>query len=116
MPALTPDVVPGLVAGGASARVESDIKPRFKVGDAVRTLNVNPVTHTRLPRYVRGKLGVVQRAQGTFHFNDAVAHGKNEIQHAYSVRFTFQELWGEGHDPRGFLYIDMFDEYLVAEK
>src|SRR5262249_55235943 len=32
---------------------------RFKAGDTVRTRNLNPTTHTRLPRYARGKLGTV---------------------------------------------------------
>jgi nitrile hydratase subunit beta len=32
---------------------------RFKVGDPVKTRNINPPTHTRLPRYARGKLGTI---------------------------------------------------------
>jgi nitrile hydratase len=115
MPALTPEIVPGLVSGGASSRAESDIPPKFQIGDRVRTKNINPTTHTRLPRYVRGKQGVVHLWHGTFHFNDALAHGKEEIQHSYSVKFKFRELWGDESADNMYLYIDMFEGYMDIE-
>ncbi len=34
---------------------------RFAVGDTVRTLNINPTGHTRLPRYARAKTGTIGR-------------------------------------------------------
>src|SRR6201996_5436580 len=34
---------------------------KFKPGDRVRAKNMHPATHTRLPRYVRGHVGVVAR-------------------------------------------------------
>ena len=34
---------------------------KFKPGDRVRTKNMHPATHTRLPRYTRGHVGVVER-------------------------------------------------------
>src|SRR4029078_9506099 len=37
---------------------------RFKPGDHVRTKNIHPPTHTRLPRYARGRVGVVQLVPG----------------------------------------------------
>src|SRR4051812_38625311 len=37
---------------------------RFKIGDRVRTKNIHPQTHTRLPRYVRDKVGVVELCHG----------------------------------------------------
>lgn len=112
MAALTPEIVPGLVAGGASARADTDLPAKLSVGDAVQMKNTHPHTHTRLARYVRGKTGVVHRHHGAFHFNDAVAHGKEEVQHCYSVKFTMQEIWGEGHRSDDYLYIDMFDDYM----
>ena len=48
---------------------------RFKPGDRVRTANINPITHTRLPRYARGRVGVVERVQGCHVFADSVAIG-----------------------------------------
>src|SRR5207237_5231310 len=37
---------------------------RFKAGDRVRARNLNPTTHTPLPRYARGKLGTVEAVRG----------------------------------------------------
>ncbi len=112
MPTLTPEIVPGLLSTGASSRASVTVPAKFKVGETIRTQNINPVTHTRLPRYVRGKTGVIQRAHGTFHFNDAVAHGREEVQNVYSVRFSFRELWGEAYDPHTYLHIDLFESYM----
>lgn len=115
MPTLTKEIVPGLVATGASCRIDEDVAPSFNVGDAVEIKNINPVTHTRLPRYVRGKKGVVERDHGVFAFPDTSAHGEGETpQHVYSVKFSFQELWGEDHADNMYLYIDMFDDYMRA--
>lgn len=113
MPLLTREAVPGLLATGASARVAADVAPKFQVGQFVRIRNINPTGHTRLPRYVRGRRGVIERDHGVFVFPDTMAHGGGETpQHVYSVRFSFRELWGEGYAETSFLYIDMFDAYM----
>lgn len=113
MATLTPEIVPGLVAGGASARVlDAKLPAKFKVGDIVQMKNINPSTHTRLARYVRGKTGVVNTHHGVFHFNDLIAQHKEGHQNCYSVKFTMQELWGEGYSTTDYLYIDMFDDYM----
>ncbi|MEM7546199.1 MAG: SH3-like domain-containing protein [Pseudomonadota bacterium] len=115
MPMLMPDMVPGLLSTGASCRIDEDIAPKFAVGDKVAIRNINPVTHTRLPRYVRGKRGVVDRDHGVFAFPDTSAHGEGEKpQHVYSVKFAFKELWGEDAADNMYLYIDMFDDYIEA--
>ncbi len=113
MPVLAAEQVPGLVATGASTRVESEIPSRFKVGDRVTALNLNPVTHTRLPRYVRGKTGTVVIEHGVFSFNDTNAHGLGlKPQHVYTVSFAARELWGPQASAHDTLRIDMFDDYL----
>jgi len=110
---LTPDIVPGLVATGASARVAVEVAPSFAVGDAVRVLNHNPQTHTRLPGYLRGKLGTIEKDYGVFAFPDTHAHGLGEKpQHCYSVRFSARELWGPGAPERDTLRVDVFDDYM----
>ncbi len=72
---------------------------KFKIDDRVRTKNIHPKTHTRLPRYARGHVGVVERLHGTHAFPDSVAAGKgDDPQWLYTVRFDAQELWGADAD------------------
>ena len=73
MPALPKDMVAIAIKTGASARAEVTAPPRFKAGDSVVARNINPATHTRLPRYIRGKHGVVQCNHGGFAFADTRA-------------------------------------------
>ncbi len=93
--------------------VDSDLPPRFKAGDAIIARNLNPLHHTRLPRYLRGRRGVVELDHGIFLLPDTNAHGgPDSPQHVYSVRFSARELWGEDAPARDSLYIDLFDDYM----
>ncbi len=113
MPALTADLVVPVFTGGASSRVDAEVAPKFKAGDAVVARNINPAGHTRLPRYLRGKRGTIDRDHGVFGLPDTLAHGGGETpQHVYCVRFTAQELWGANASARDSLYVDMWDDYL----
>jgi nitrile hydratase len=86
---------------------------RFKIGDRVRTLNINPPTHTRLPRYARGRTGVIERIQGCHVFPDTVAVDKGENpQWLYTVLFDGRELWGPQSDPSLKVSIEAFEPYL----
>jgi nitrile hydratase beta subunit len=86
---------------------------QFKVGDRVRTKNIHPKTHTRLPRYARGRVGVVERLHGAHIFPDSVTIGKGEDpQWLYTVRFDAQELWGADTDPKLKVSIEAFEPYL----
>ena len=86
---------------------------RFKAGDRVRAKNINPVTHTRLPRYVRGHVGVVERDHGCQVFPDSAATGAGENpQWLYTVVFDSRELWGADADPTVKVSIDAFEPYL----
>ena len=76
--------------------------PRFKDGDRVRAKNIHPRTHTRLPRYVRGRIGTVAACLGAFAFADSLAQGKStDLQHVYSVRFEGSEAVGSRRRPEG---------------
>jgi hypothetical protein len=98
---------------GASARRNVPATPHFVTGQRVRARNMNPIGHTRLPRYARGKEGTIDRDHGVFIFPDTNAHFLGEKpQHVYSVRFAARELWGEQASPRDSVYIDMWDDYL----
>ncbi len=86
---------------------------KFKVGDRVRAKNIHPTTHTRLPRYARGHVGVVERVHGAHVFPDSVTVGKGEDpQWLYTVRFDAQELWGTDADPKLKVSIEAFEPYL----
>ncbi len=86
---------------------------RFAVGDAVVTRNVHPPGHTRLPRYARGKQGIIQRLHGAQIFPDTNAHGLGENpQPLYSVCFDARELWGESAEPRQTVSLDLWESYL----
>ena len=86
---------------------------QFKIGDRVRAKNIHPRTHTRLPRYARGHVGVVERLQGPHVFPDSVVAGRGEDpQWLYTVRFDAQELWGADADPTAKVSIEAFEPYL----
>ena len=73
---------------------------KFKPGDRVRAKNIHPATHTRLPRYVRGHVGVVERDHGCHVFPDTAAMEAGENpQWLYTVVFDGAELWGADADP-----------------
>lgn len=113
---------PRLTAGEAAAtasqrgnflRPDAKAVARFAVGQPVRARNVHPAGHTRLPRYARGKTGVIGSVRGIFVFPDTNAHFQGEQpQYLYSVRFTARELWGESAPPRDSVAIDLWDSYL----
>jgi nitrile hydratase beta subunit len=89
------------------------VAARFQTGQQVRARNINPVTHTRLPRYARGKSGTIERDHGVFVFSDTSVYSLGEKpQHLYSVRFSTRELWGDQAAPQDAVYLDMFDDYL----
>ena len=87
--------------------------PRFRSGDSVRVRNLHSSGHTRLPRYVRGKLGAIARLHGIHDFHDEAPEGApNPPQPVYSIRFEAEELWGEAAEGRQSLYLDMWESYL----
>ena len=87
--------------------------PAFKPGDTVRAKNINPPTHTRLPRYVRGHVGTIERINGSHVFPDSAAHGHGEDpKWLYTVVFSAAELWGAGADPTVKVSVDAFEPYL----
>jgi len=112
---LTADRVDGVVfAGAPSERSPGDRKPRFAVGEAVCTRNRHPRGHTRLPRYARGRVGVIWRIHGCHVFPDSNAMGGGEDpQFLYGVRFSAAELWGEDAEaPGDSLCLDLWEPYL----
>jgi nitrile hydratase len=89
--------------------------PRFAVGDAVLVCDVHPVGHTRVPRYVRGRRGVVVHVAPAFAYPDAAAHGGPALrQHTYHVCFDARALWGDAAGAADEVVVDLWDGYLEA--
>ena len=101
-------------ADGRPAEPSRDTEAaRFHGGDRVRARNQHDKGHTRLPRYARGKHGVIHRVQGIYAFADTNAHGLGQhAQPVYSVRFAARDLWGETVASNDSVYIDLWESYL----
>jgi nitrile hydratase subunit beta len=98
---------------GDKARRPDTVAPRFQPGAAVVARNINPIGHTRLPRYARGKRGLIHQDHGVFVFPDTSGIGLGDKpQHCYSVRFTMRELWGAEASARDAAYLDLWDDHL----
>ena len=112
-PALTPAEAQEILFRTSQSELEIEVAGRFQVGDRVRGRNMNPTTHTRMPRYTRGKTGIVERDRGVFALPDNEVYDLDpKPQHVYLVRFMARELWGEEASALDSLYIDMWDDYL----
>jgi nitrile hydratase beta subunit len=100
--------------GSPPATPEPDrTEARFAVGDRVRVREWHPAGHTRAPRYVQGKIGVVVRVDGAFNVPDIEAHGGGPVlDPTYSVRFPARELWGEGGADDEVVHVDLWERYL----
>jgi nitrile hydratase len=109
---LAPADVPNTLTRGSFAR-PAQAPARFKPGDRVRTKNIHPATHTRLPRYARGRTGVIEALRGCHVFPDTAALGQgDDPQWLYTVLFDGRELWGDSAEPSLKVSIEAFEPYL----
>ncbi len=109
---LEPKEVAETIAKGSPGAMTIRTPPRFKSGEIVRTVNRHPIGHTREPRYVRGRMGVIHEYHGAHVFPDRNAEGSKEGRHLYSVRFTAKALWGRSASGRNAVYVDLWEDYL----
>jgi nitrile hydratase len=101
------------VEGVTTTDSEAGETPRFAIGDRVRVRDVHTGGHTRCPRYIRGREGVVERADGTFALPDAEAHVDDPpAEPTYCVRFDARELWGEDAEAGVGVSVDLWESYL----
>jgi nitrile hydratase len=115
-PAPSAKEVAGLLSHGIPAtREDGRTAPAFGLGAQVRARNREVAGHTRLPRYVRGRVGVVIAHRGSLVFPDTAAHDRGENAHPlYTVRFEAKELWGDNVARRDCVYIDLWEDYLES--
>jgi nitrile hydratase subunit beta len=104
--------VPMRLAKGTPVTMAIDSTPRFQPGDRIRAINRHPLGHTREPRYVRGRIGVIHEYNGAHVFPDRNAQGSREGRHLYSVRFEASSLWGENANKGSAVYVDLWEDYL----
>jgi nitrile hydratase len=86
-------------------------RPRFSVGESVRVRRIyEPDLHHRIPRYVRGVVGTIEAICGEAHL---AAHGSNEMEPFFTVRFSSLDVWGERSDEAPFvIHVDLWQSYL----
>jgi nitrile hydratase subunit beta len=96
--------------------IEPGSPPRYRCGDMVLARNINSPGHTRLPRYIRGHRGRVERLWGCYRLEDQDPPGvmTERGEHVYSVRFEAAELWGGQAEPNQAVYIDMWESHMQA--
>ncbi len=104
-------------APAAAALERPPLRARFQPGDRVRARNLHPSGHTRLPRYVRGRRGVVLTVNGPFLLPDTNAHGRSaDWEACYAVEFAASELWGEGAPVADTVSVDLWESYLQEDQ
>ena len=104
--------------GTAPAGRRSPIAPKLAspVGDRSGCASGTRLGHTRAPRYVQGKRGVVVRVDGAHNVPDFEAHGGGRVlDPTYSVRFASRELWGEGGADGDVIHVDLWERYLEED-
>ena len=107
------DEMPDALLAGAPVDRDAILEPGFAIGERVRALNINPQGHTRLPRYVRVKIGQIKSVQGCHVFPDSNARGEGENpEWLYSIAFDAQELFGPDAEAGNVVMVDCWGAYL----
>jgi nitrile hydratase len=109
---LKADQVAATLLRGSPVERPAKADARFRIGDIVQTRQMNPATHTRLPRYCRGKRGQIVLVHGVHVFPDTNAVGLGEQpQWLYTVRFDASDLWGADTTAAS-VCVDCWESYL----
>lgn len=112
---LRKDQVWEVLQRGGSARFEANKSAKFAVGDKVVAKDLQPPGHIRLPGYVRGCLGQIDRDHGEFILPDKSAEGQKISERLYSVRFEGRHLWDDRTKANDAVYVDLFESYLLPK-
>jgi nitrile hydratase len=102
--------------GAAPDDRDDRTEPAFATGDRVRVREWHPSGHTRAPRYVQGKRGVIARVDRPENVPDIEAHGGGTVKDpTYCVRFASRELWGDGGAEGESVHVDLWERYLESD-
>ncbi|WP_413764045.1 nitrile hydratase subunit beta [Variovorax sp. Varisp41] len=106
--------VAAVLSRGSPTERPAAAPARFAIGQAVRMRAGRVDHHTRLPGYVQGRRGTVERLHGAHVFADSNAQGAGEApQWLYTVVFEEAELWG-GAAQKLAVSVDAWESYLEA--
>jgi len=106
-------VAAALARGGPVDRDPGGRQPAFAPGDLVRTRNLQPRGHTRLPGYARDKVGRIAHVQGFHAFADDSAKGdRAAAEWLYTVVFDAETLWGMAEGAGDEVTCDAWEPYL----
>ncbi len=110
------DKVPEILSRGGPTEMTAEASARFDIGDRVTIVNEHPRHHTRMPRYIRGRAGVIVSHHGAHVFPDVHAEsGEKVARHLYGIRFTGEELWGaDCTEPLTAVCVDVFEPYIAG--
>ena len=111
-------VAAALAAGSPTSR-DARSQPRYAVGQRVRARTLRRRGHTRLPRYVQGRVGEIVALRGVHVYPDRHANGGPPFDEApewlYTVRFDGAALWGEDAETGLSVSVDAWEPYLEPE-
>jgi hypothetical protein len=85
----------------------------LRVGDRVRTTGRNPSGHTRLPRYLRAKSGLIEAVHECFPLADERAAGRERIERLYTVAFRADDVWDSDAEHASIIHAELWESYLV---
>ena len=104
---------PSAVDAGDIADAAPRQDARFEVGDAVLVRDLHFGGHTRCPRYVRGRQGVVVRIDPAAPIPELEAHRRERaLDPTYGVRFEAGELWSDAAEANAAVHVDLYEQYL----
>jgi nitrile hydratase len=88
--------------------------PKFAVGSQVRITNVPADAHSRLPGYLRGRVGTVERVfEGDYAYFCHTGDGIGDPMPIYIVEFEPTQIWGPRAENGPLtLYAELFEAYL----
>ena len=110
MPLLKAEMVEILVKTGALCRVDAKVAPRFRCGEHVVVGNINPLHHTRLPRYVAVSAGLSSAIAAFSFFLTRMLTGRATRPSTSTVCVSR----GPQASERDVLYLDLWDDYMDA--